>query len=118
VAAYGMFAVDQHAWPVLLVAFVLAGVGIGFAETAETTMVALALPDRLRGNGFGVLGLTQSFGDLGATLVMSWLWAVFSPTVAFGYLAVWMAASLLATLLPVTAAVGGTTGGAPPAGQP
>jgi MFS family permease len=99
IAAYGLFAVDQHAWPVLLAAFLMAGVGIGFADTAETTMVALALPDQLRGNGFGVLGLTQSFGDLGATLVMSWLWAAFSPTVAFGYVAAWMAASLLATLL-------------------
>jgi hypothetical protein len=56
-------------------AFVLAGVGIGFAETAQTTMVALALPDHLRGNGFGVLGLLQSLGDLGAALVMAWLWA-------------------------------------------
>lgn len=99
VAAYSLFAVDQHAWPVLLAAFLVAGVGIGFAEIAETSMVALALPDRLRGNGFGVLGLTQSFGDLGATLVMSWLWAAFSPTVAFGYLTAWMSASLLATLL-------------------
>ena len=98
VAAYALFAVDQHAWPVLLVAFLLAGVGIGFAQTAETTLVALALPDRLRGNGFGVLGLLQSFGDLGATLVMSWLWAAFSPTLAFGYVAAWMAASLLPTL--------------------
>jgi MFS family permease len=98
VAAYALFAVDQHAWPVLLVGFLLAGLGIGFAETAETTMVALALPDRLRGNGFGVLGLLQSFGDLGATLVMSWLWAAFSPTLAFGYVAAWMAASLLTTL--------------------
>lgn len=98
VVAYALFAVDQHAWPVLLVAFVLAGIGIGFAVTAETTMVALALPDRLRGNGFGVLGLLQSLGDLGATLVMSWLWAAFSPTVAFGYVAAWMAASLLTTV--------------------
>lgn len=98
VGAYAVFAVDQHAWPLLLIAFVFAGVGIGFAETAETTMVALALPDRLRGNGFGVLGLLQSFGDLGATLVMSWLWAAFSPSVAFGYVAAWMLASLLTTL--------------------
>jgi hypothetical protein len=37
-------------------------VGIGFAETAQTTMVALALPDHLRGNGFGLLGLLQSLG--------------------------------------------------------
>jgi hypothetical protein len=61
-------------------------------------MVALALPDRLRGNGFGILGLTQSIGDLGATLAMSWLWAAFSATVAFCYLAAWMAASLVSSL--------------------
>jgi MFS family permease len=98
IAAYVLFALDQHRWPVLLFAFVLAGVGIGFAETAQTTMVALALPDRLRGNAFGVLGLLQSLGDLVATLVMAWLWAAFSPSVAFGYVATWMVASLLTIL--------------------
>jgi len=97
VASYGLFAWDQHRWPVLLIGFVLAGVGIGFAETAESTVVALMLPDRLRGNGFGVLGLVQSFGDLGATLVVGILWAAVSPTVAFSYAAIWMAASLLAS---------------------
>lgn len=53
--------------------------------------------DRLRGNGFGVLGLVQSIGDLGASLVVGLLWAAVSPTVAFGYAAAWMAASLLAS---------------------
>ena len=51
VLAYATFAVDQHAWPVLLAGFALAGIGIGFAETAESTVIALTLPDRLRGNG-------------------------------------------------------------------
>ena len=37
VGAYGLFAIDVHAWPVLLAGFAAAGVGIGFAETAETT---------------------------------------------------------------------------------
>jgi MFS family permease len=97
VAAYVIFAADQHAWPVLLLAFLLAGIGIGLAETAESTTVALQLPDRLRGNGFGVLGLVQSFGDLGATLVVGLLWAAVSPTVAFGYAALWMVASLVAS---------------------
>jgi MFS family permease len=97
IAAYAVFAVQQHAWPVVLAAFLLAGMGIGLAETAESTTVALALPDRLRGNGFGVLGLVQAFGDLGATLVVGVLWATVSPTVAFGYAAAWMAASLLAS---------------------
>jgi MFS family permease len=82
---------------VLLVGFLLAGIGIGFAETAESTVVALMLPDRLRGNGFGVLGLVQSLGDLGATLVVGILWAAVSPTVAFGYAAIWMAGSVIAS---------------------
>jgi MFS family permease len=97
VAAYGIFAADAHAWPILLLGFALAGVGIGFAETAESTVVALTLPDRLRGNGFGVLGLVQSLGDLGSSVVVGVLWATVSPTVAFGYAAAWMAASLLAS---------------------
>ena len=37
----------------LLVGFLLAGVGIGAAEPAESTVVARELPETLRGNGFG-----------------------------------------------------------------
>ncbi len=95
VAGYALFAAGWTGWPVLLVAFVLCGVGIGFAETAESTLIARALPDHLRGNGFGVLGLTQAMGDLGATLVAGLLWSLVSPAVAFGYGAAWMVASLL-----------------------
>jgi MFS family permease len=99
VLAYAVFAWEQHTWGVLLGAFVLAGVGIGFAETAESTMVAMMLPDDLRGNGFGVLGLIQSIGDLGASLVVGLIWAAISPTLAFGYAATWMLASLAAVVL-------------------
>ncbi|MDQ6849163.1 MAG: MFS transporter [Actinomycetota bacterium] len=95
VAGYVLFALTQHHWPILLVGFLLAGVGIGFGETAQSTVVAQALPEHLRGNGFGVLGLVQSIGDLGATLVAGLLWAFISPAVAFGYAAVWMFASLI-----------------------
>ena len=63
-------------------------------------MVALALPDRLRGNGFGVLGLVQSFGDLGATLVAGLLWSLVSPLAAFVYAAAWMALAAVASLAP------------------
>jgi MFS family permease len=97
VVAYAIFSLDSHAWPILLAGFVLAGIGIGCAETAESTVVALMLPDRLRGNGFGVLGLVQSFGDLGASLVAGLLWAAVSAQVAFGYAACWMVASVLAS---------------------
>lgn len=97
VAGYVLFAIGPHAWPVLLAAFLLSGVGIGFGETAESTVVARGLPERLRGNGFGVLGLTQALGDLGSTVVAGLLWSFVSPAVAFGYVAAWMAASVLAS---------------------
>ena len=60
-------------------------------------MIAKGLPDRLRSNGFGVLGLTQAFGDLGATLIAGLLWSLASPTVAFGYAAAWMLRSVIAS---------------------
>lgn len=99
VAGYLLFALGFSAWPVLLVAFLLSGVGIGFGETTESTVVARGLPEQLRGNGFGVLGLTQAFGDLGATVVAGILWAAISPLVAFLYAAAWMVASVLAAPL-------------------
>lgn len=99
VVAYSVFAWEQHAWPVLLAGFLLAGLGIGAAETAETTTVALALPDRLRGNGFGVLGMIQSFGDLGASVLAGLIWATVSPTAAFLYVAAWMVASVAASVV-------------------
>jgi len=95
VASYALFAWDQHRWLPLLAGFLLAGVGIGCAETAETTMIALALPDHLRGNGFGVLGLVQAFGDLGATVVAGLIWSAVSGSGAFVYLTGWMAAAAM-----------------------
>ncbi len=97
VGGYLVFAFGTHSWPVLLVGFVLAGIGIGFAETAESTVVARGLPEELRSNGFGVLGLTQALGDLGSTVVAGALWSAVSPLLAFCYLAGWMAVSVLAS---------------------
>ncbi|WP_347353712.1 MFS transporter [Intrasporangium sp.] len=95
-AAYLLFAVTGTVHGVVA-GFLLAGIGIGLAETAESATVALGLPVDLRPNAFGVLGLTQSAGDLGATLVAGVLWTLLSPTVAFGYAAAWMAAALVTT---------------------
>ena len=98
VGAYTLFAVNVEAWPVLLVGFAAAGVGIGFAETTETTLVARLLPDELRGNGFGVLGLLQALGDLVSTMVVGILWTAVSPAAGFLYAAAWMLAAAVATL--------------------
>lgn len=97
--AYAGFATGPHGWVPLLVVFCLAGTGIGLAETAQSAMIAAALPDDLRGSGFGLLGLIQAGGDLTSTLVVSLLWTAWSATLGFGYAAVWMLASLVAIVL-------------------
>ncbi len=97
IVGYGLFAIGPSSVVWVVVAFTLAGAGIGCAETAETTTVAVMLPDRLRGNGFGVLGLVQSVGDLGASLVAGLLWATLGPEVAFTYAAAWMVVAVVAT---------------------
>lgn len=84
----------------VLGAFVLAGAGIALAETAQSRAVAYALPDELRGHGFGTLGLVQSAGDLDSTLIAGVLWTTLSPTVAFGYAAASMIAGLI-TAVPI-----------------
>ncbi|MDN5796539.1 MAG: MFS transporter [Intrasporangium sp.] len=78
VVAYLLFASTGTAHGAIA-GFLLAGIGIGLAETAESATVALGLPADLRPNAFGVLGLTQSVGDLGATLVAGVLWTLVSP---------------------------------------
>jgi len=99
VAGYAVFSAGPRSVVLLAAGFALAGVGIGLAETAESTTVAVLLPDRLRGNGYGVLGLVQSFGALGASLVAGLLWSAVSPGVAFGYAAAWMALAAVGGVL-------------------
>jgi hypothetical protein len=54
---------------VLLPAFVLAGLGIGCGETAQTAAVASLAPERLRGSAFGLLATVQAGGNLIASAV-------------------------------------------------
>lgn len=96
--AYGLFAIPSAAWPLLVVAFLLAGSGIGVAETAESALVARLLPDRLRGSGFGLLGGVQSFGDFASSAAVGLLWSAVSPTAGFVYAAGWMLVAVAATI--------------------
>lgn len=99
VAAYGGLALGSHVWPLLLGLFCLAGAGIGLAETAESTLVAHLLPDRLRGSGFGLLGGLQSAGDFLSSAVVGILYAAVSPTAGFAYATGWMLLSVAASTL-------------------
>lgn len=94
VAAYLVFAVSGPVIAVLLVAFALAGVGIGCAETAEHAAVAAFAPPELRGSAFGLLATVQAIGNVAASAIAGLLYTVASPTVAFGYLAAWMLIAL------------------------
>jgi MFS family permease len=97
VLAYAGFAIPWPSWPPLLVAFILAGSGIGLAETAESALVARLLPDRLRGSGFGLLGGVQSVGDFASSAIVGLLYALVSPTVGFAYAGGWMLLSVVAS---------------------
>ncbi len=98
ILAYAGFALPMRAPLLLLLAFVLAGAGIGLAETAESTVFARLLPDHLRGSGYGLLGATQAVGDFTSSAVVGLLYVAVSPTVGFGYAAAWMALSLTTVL--------------------
>jgi MFS family permease len=97
VLAYGGFAFPIHHW-LLAGCFCLAGAGIGLAETAESTLVAQLLPDRLRGSGFGLLGGLQSAGDFLSSTIVGLLYVAATPTIGFAYAAVWMVLAVAATV--------------------
>ena len=89
--AHLIFAAAGPGILVLLVAFVLAGVGIGFAETAEAAAVASMTDESIRGSAFGLLAGLQSLGNFAASAIAGLLWTTVSPTVAFLWLSAWMA---------------------------
>lgn len=92
--AYSLFAITGPAIVLLVVAFALAGIGIGCVETAEHAAVAAFAPPEIRGSAFGLLATVQAIGNIAASTVVGLLYTVTSPTVAFAYLAAWMLIAL------------------------
>jgi MFS family permease len=93
--AYSLFGITGSNVLVLGLGFALAGIGIGFAETGETAAVASRAREEIRGSAFGLLAGLQSAGNLAASTIAGILWTVFSPGVAFAWLAAWMVAALV-----------------------
>lgn len=111
--AYLVFAGTGTSVPILAVAFALAGIGIGFAETGEVAAVASRATEDIRGSAFGLLAGLQSAGNLAASTIAGILWTVVSPTVAFLWLAAWMVAAIVAfAMLPSGSPA--ATGATPP----
>lgn len=84
--------------PILAVPFILAGFGIGCAETAEHAAVAALAPEGLRGSAFGLLATIQAAGNLAASAIAGVLWTAVTPRIAFLYLASWTALALIGLL--------------------
>jgi hypothetical protein len=104
-AAYLWFAVGPSGVVALAPAFVLAGIGIGCAETAEHAAVASLAPATLRGSAFGLLAGIQAAGNLGASTVAGALWTAVSPTAAFVFLAAAMVIAIPFVITSRNAAV-------------
>ena len=98
-AGYAWFAAGPDGVLALAPAFVLAGLGIGCAETAEHAAVASLAPAHVRGSAFGFLAAIQSVGNLAASVVAGVLWTAVSPAAAFVFLT---AAMTLAAVLIVS----------------
>jgi MFS family permease len=97
--AYVGFVLAGASIAVLALTFALAGIGIGFVETAEHASVAQLAPSETRGSAFGLLAAVQSFGNLAASAVAGLLWTLVSPAAAFVYLSGWMVLSLAGLVL-------------------
>ena len=96
--AYLVFAGTGASLLALLAGFALAGIGIGFAETAEAAAVATHAPEPIRGSAFGILAAGQSLGNFAASAIAGILWTAMSPSIAFVWLATWMVIACVAFL--------------------
>jgi MFS family permease len=95
-AAFSGFAFAGASIPLLALLFVLAGLGIGVGETAESAAVAAFAPVDLRGSAFGLVAAVQAFANLAASAVAGVLWKAVSPEAAFLYLAGWSIVAVIA----------------------
>jgi len=93
---YAGLAASGSSIVLIAVFFAFAGIGIGFAETAESAAVAGLAPSDVVGSAFGLLAAVQSFGNFAASVIAGALWTLVSPRAAFAYLAFWMLVSLAA----------------------
>lgn len=105
-AGYVWFAIGSTNPIALAPAFILAGLGIGCAETAQSAAVATLAPEDLRGSAFGLLATVQAGANLAASVAAGVLWTAVSPTAAFLFLAAAMAIAV--PLIVASRTTGGT----------
>ena len=85
-AGYAVFAAGPRQPWLLAIGFILAGLGIGCGETAESAAVAALAPATLRGSAFGLLATAQAAANFAASAIAGILWTAVSPGAAFVFL--------------------------------
>jgi MFS family permease len=84
-AAVGVLIAIAPGQPVVVIlAFVIAAVGIAILDPMESTFATGLLPKERRGTGFGALAAVNGVGDLLSSLGVGALWQAFGPGLAFG----------------------------------
>lgn len=84
----------------IVIAFVLAAIGVAIVEPMEGTFATQLLPAERRGTGYGVLASVNGIGDFVSSAGVGLLWQIFGPAVAFGSAAVLCGVGT-ALLLPI-----------------
>ena len=85
-AGYVVFAAGPRQPWLLAIGFILAGLGIGCGETAESAAVATLAPASLRGSAFGLLATAQAAANFAASAIAGILWTAVSSGAAFVFL--------------------------------
>jgi len=85
-AGYAVFAAGPRQPYLLATGFILAGLGIGCGETAQSAAVAALAPANLRGSAFGLLATAQAAANLAASALAGIIWTAISPAAAFLFL--------------------------------
>jgi MFS family permease len=94
--AFAGFAFAGASIALLAFLFVVAGLGMGVGETAQSAAVAAFAPVELRGSAFGLVAAVQAFANLAASAIAGVLWKAVSPEAAFLYLTAWSAVATIA----------------------
>jgi MFS family permease len=94
--AFAGFAFAGASIALLAFLFVVAGLGMGVGETAQSAAVAAFAPVELRGSAFGLVAAVQAFANLAASAIAGVLWKAVSPEAAFLYLTAWSAVAAIA----------------------
>ncbi len=71
--------------PLLVIIFALGGTVYASQQSLERAVAADLTPAEIRSTGFGVLATVNGIGDFVSSLVVGFLWSIFSPAIGFTY---------------------------------